>query len=316
MSFTQKTYNSLGVGLADFDAAIEIQNQLSFPITGDTFYIDPRNGHDNNSGTAPDDAKLTPNAVIGLCTANAGDLIVWMRGSCEVTETVAFDVTGVTLVVASFGGPKPDMGEYNAIYSAATFVDGPAVTITAPTTIIGLGMISRDAGTSFWEGAACLIGGSASASPYGVHLQQCRFPKWGLDNRYGLSIEGGSNILIDGCQFEGVGADFTAGIYCQGATANLAIRNNIFTDCDYALTFGAITGSGPGPDLDFHGNRIIGADSKGVNTGGYTGRGTISGNYFNTDVGTSTYDKTVANMETAGWICVGNYYATEATGPT
>jgi len=316
MSFTQKTYNSLGVGLADFDAAIEIQNQLSFPVTGSTFYIDPTNGSDQNSGTAPDDAKLTPNAVIGLCTANKGDLIVWMRGSCAVTETVAFDVTGVTLVVAQFGGPKAAMGEYNAIYAASTFTDGPVVTITATTTIIGLGMASRDATATFYGGAACLIGGLTTAAPYGVHLYKCRFPKWGLDNRIGLSIEGGSDILIEECEFEGVGADFEAGIYLQGATANLEVRGNRFTDCDYAMEFGAITGSGPGPDLDFHHNRVITPDSKGIDTNTQTCRGIIYHNWFTTDAGASTFDRTTADLETAGIILTDNHYATEATGPT
>ena len=317
MSVTQATLRSLEVGLASLDAAREVNNKLGgVGITGDVFYCDPTSGSDNNSGKAPDDAKKTANETIGLCSANNGDVIVWMRGSESVTETVAFDVTGLTLMVQGFGGPKAAMGEYNAIYSAAAFVDGPAVTITAPTTIIGLGMVSRDATATFFGGAACLIGGTATASPYGVHLYKCRFPKWGLDNRFGLSIEGGSDIHIESCEFEGVGADFEAGIYMQGATANLEISDNRFTDCDYAMEFGSITGSGPGPDLDFHHNRIITPDSKGLDTNTQTCRGIIYNNWFTTDVGTSTYDRSTAALETAGIILTGNHYATEATGPT
>ena len=256
--------------------------------------------------------------AIDACVSSRGDRIVMARGYAEVTETILFNKTGITLMVQDFGGPRKSMTEYTAITAADTYTDGPVVTITHPCSIIGIGMVGRDTGTSFWEGASCLMGGLATAAPYGAYLYQCRFPRWGdvWGTRFGISVEGSSDCLIEECVFEGVGSDFGAGIYLQGATANLEVAFNKFTDCDYAMVFGAITGSGPGPDLDFHGNRIIGADSKGINTNGQTGRGLISGNFFNTDAATTgTFDASVATIEGKGWICSGNEYKTEDPGP-
>ena len=258
----------------------------------------------------------TVQAAIDACVASRGDIIFMARGYDTVTETVNFNKTGITFVVQTFGGPRASMGEYTAIIADDTFTDGPVATITAPCTIDGLGFASKDAGTLFYSGAACLIGGLASAAPYGVHMVNCRFPKWGWTNRIGLAIEGSSDCLIENCQFEGVTQDFAAGIYMQGATANLEIKDCKFTDCDYAMVFGTITGGGPGPDLDFHGNRVIGADSKGINTNAQTGRGIIWNNYFNTDQGTSTFDRTTDQLDTQGFQLMGNYYKDESTGPT
>ncbi|MCK5316321.1 MAG: right-handed parallel beta-helix repeat-containing protein [Anaerolineales bacterium] len=284
------------------------------PITGSTFYTHFANGSDSDKGDHPETALKTQNEALDRCTSGAGDAIIITGGTETVTETVAYNKTGVTVQVRQYGGPRAAMGEYVALLADPTFTDGPVATFTAPTTVSGLGFISRDTGSTFWSGAAALIGGLATASPYGVHLHKCRFPKWGLSNRIGLSIEGSSDVLIDQCEFEGVTQDFESGIYLQGAAQNIKIHNNIFSDCDYALTLGAFAGGGP--YLDFYGNTVIGADSKGVDTQANTGVGVIRRNNFNTAPGNTTYDRTVSQIETQGWICIGNEYAAEDPGPT
>ncbi len=254
--------------------------------------------------------------AIDACVSSRGDRITIARGTETVTEAVNFNKTGITVVVQDFGGHQKAMGEFTALLADAAFTDGPVAIFTAPCTVIGLGFVGRDTGTTFFSGASALIGGLATASPFGVHLYRCRFPKWNLAARIGLAIEGSSDCLIEDCTFEGVGSDLEAGIYMQGATANLEIANNRFVDCDYAMVFGAITGGGPGPDLDFHGNRVIGADSKGINTAAQSGRGIIWNNYFNTDQGAATFDRTTDQLDTQGFQLIGNYYKDESTGPT
>ena len=313
MTLSTRTFAYLRDGITDLAAARELENLMAIGQIGTIFYYDPPDGNDDNSGLRPDDAKKTLNAAIGLCIANRGDVIICMRGTETVTETVEFDVSGITVIPETMGINPGVMGEFNALLADSSFTDGPVATITAPCVIVGMGFASRDAGTTFFSGAACLIGGLASASPFGVRMHQCRFPKWGLTNRIGLAIEGSSDVLIDECTFEGVGSDFESGIYLQGAAANIAIRNNVFRDCDYALTLGAFAGGGP--HLDFHGNRIIGPTTKGVDTGANTGEGLISGNFFNTAVGSGTFDRALSNLETDGWIISGNNYAAEAPGP-
>ncbi len=255
-------------------------------------------------------------AAIDASVAGNGDHIFVERGGHTVTSTINFNKSGISVFAVDDGLAPLARGEFNPILSDASFTDGPAATITAPCHIRGMGFASRDTGATFFSGAACLIGGLATAAPFGVWLESCRFPKWALDNRYGLAIEGSSDCLVDRCGFEGVGSDFEGGIYMQGATANLEIADCRFTDCDYAMVFGTITGGGPGPDLDFHGNRVLGADSKGINTNAQTGRGIIWNNYFNTDQGASTFDRTTDQLDTQGFQLIGNYYKDESTGPT
>ena len=256
----------------------------------------------------------TLQAAIDACVSSRGDMIWIARGTETVTSTVAFNKTGITVAVQSFGGHRKAMGEYTALLADTTFVDGPVATITAPCTIVGLGFAGRDTGATFWSGASALIGGLATAAPYGVHMYQCRFPKWGLDARIGLSIEGSSDCLIEDCEFEGVGSDLESGIYIQGGMGNLEVKDCVFRDCDYAMTMGAFAGGGP--HLDFHGNRVIGADSKGINTQANAATGVIWNNYFNTDQGAATFDRTTDQLDDQGLQLVGNYYKDESTGPT
>jgi len=313
MSLSKNATRRLQNAMRGTRAAQEVIDRLgAVGLTGDVFYYDPTSGSDLNDGTRSDQAKATLNAAIGLCTANNGDVIVNMRGTETVTETVAFDVAGITVIPQDYGQMLESFGEMNALLADTTFTDGPVATITAACTIIGMGFVSRDTGATFWSGAAALIGGLTTASPFGVHMYGCRFPKWGLDNRTGLSIEGGSDIHIENCYFEGVGADFGQGIYLQGAAQNIEISHCRFTDCDYALELGAFAGSGP--YLDFHHNRIIGADSKGINTQANTAVGLIWHNWFNTDSGNTTHDRTIAQLETQGLIQTDNHFATEAVG--
>ena len=313
MSLTTRTFGWLRDGLGNLRAAREIENLMAIGQVGRVFYYDPTSGGSDNSATRPDDANSKLNNVIGLTVAARGDLIVCMRGTETVTETVEFDVSGITLIPETMGLNPSAMGEFNALLADASFTDGPVATITAPCSIDGMGFVSRDTGATFFSGAACLIGGLATAAPFGVVMSRCRFPKWNLDNRTGLAIEGSSDVLIDDCTFEGVGTDFGQGIYLQGAAQNIEIRNCRFSDCDYALELGAFAGGGP--YLDFHHNTVIGADSKGVNTQANTAVGIIRNNWFNTDASASTFDRTSAQLETQGLILVGNNYATEAVGP-
>ena len=274
-----------------------------FGQVGKVFYCDPTSGNDANDGTSSTKAKKTMNAAIGLCEANRGDLIIRMRGGEEVTETVAFDVAGITVVTENYGAAPIATGELFSTYSAAAFTDGPAATITERCTLIGLGFISRDVGATFYGGAACLIGGVGAATPFGVHMIGCRFPKWNYTNRIGLAIEGSSDCTIEHCFFEGVGADFDSGIYVQGATQNLEIKDCRFRDCTYGILCGAFAGGGPHAIIK--GN--VCEDSKLFSAG--TGTGILVDNWCEGATDTGSYNDTVDNLNTAGWVFTGQHYA-------
>lgn len=292
-----------------FDYNIDLIDSFGigrYGITGSVFYVDPVNGSDTaNSGTSSDSAYETMQAAIDVCTANVGDVIVRMRGTETVTATINFNVGGIIVVASAYGLNPLAQGEYFATLADAAFTDGPVATVTARCTIAGLGFVSRDTGTTFWDGAAMLIGGLATALPFGVHILGCRFPKWNVSNRIGIAIEGSTDVVIEECSFEGVGAAFDSGIYVQGATQNLEIRGCRFRDCTYGITHGAFAGGGP------HALYIANfcEDSKLLETGSNAATGLIAGNYVETATDAATYDITVAQAQAVGLNFAGNNYS-------
>ena len=243
-------------------------------------------------------------AAIDEAVAANGDQIFVTRGGHEVSAAVNFNKSGISVIAVDDGLAPLARGEFNPILADSSFTDGPAARITAPCLIDGLGFASRDTGATFFSGAACLIGGAADATPFGVHLRNCRFPKWALDNRIGLAIEGSSDVTIEDSGFEGVGSDFEAGIYIQGAMQNLHLFRNKFRQCTAAVKTGAFAGGGPHMLM---GHNVV-EDGKLLDTGGFTGTGFIYDNWSEL-AAASSYDASVATLQGKGWQISGNHYA-------
>lgn len=246
-------------------------------------------------------------AAITAAVAGNGDIILIKRGGIEVTATVPFNKSGLQVYAVDDGQSPLARGEWNSLYAAAAFTDGPVATITAETSFRGIGFASRDTGALFFSGAAALIGGPDPFGAFGVWMKNCRFPKWGLDNRIGLAIAGGqavSEVLIEECTFEGVGAAFDSGIYVQGAVQNLVVRNNHFRDCTYAITHGAFAGGGPHCIYD----RNIMEESKLLDSGGNAATGILTDNFSPYATGNTTYDDTVGTLQGLGLAFSGNHY--------
>jgi len=253
----------------------------------------------------PESTQASLEAAIAAAVAGNGDVILLKRGGIEVSSTVVFAKSGLRVIAVDDGLNPLVRGEFNGIFSASGFVDGPAAQVTAPTSFHGVGFVSRDTGATFFSGAALLLGGNADANPFGVWLKNCRFPKWGLDNRFGISIEGSSDCLVEDCTFEGVGSALEAGIYLQGAMQNITIRNNVFRQCTAAVKCGTFTGSPDGPHLLMHGNFV--EDGLVLDTDGNPGLGLIADNYSELVTG-SSYDRAVATLQGVGWQFSGNHY--------
>ncbi len=242
--------------------------------------------------------------AVDAAVAGNGDVILVLPGGDEVTTPVLFNKSG--LRVMSVGPTMNPLvsGESHSIFAAASLTDEPAAKITARCTIEGIGFVSRDTGSTFFSGAALLIGGNADANPFGVHIKGCRFPKWGLDNRIGLAIEGSSDLLVEDCTFEGVTSNLDIGIYIQGACANPIIRNNYFRDCTFAITHGAFTS---GPHFFYHGNYMHA--SKLLDADGKSATGLIAGNWSPFATNATTYSGTVASLKSLGMTLSGNHYS-------
>ena len=253
--------------------------------------------------TVTDETDLL--AAIAASVSGNGDVILIERGGIEVSSTVAFAKSGLRVMAVDDGQSPLSRGEFNSLFAASAFTDGPVAKVTAPTSFHGIGFASRDTGALFFSGAALLIGGNADANPFGAWIQGCRFPKWGFDNRIGLAIEGSSDVLVEDCTFEGVGSAFEAGMYIQGAMQNLTIRNNVFRQCTAAVKCGTFTGSPDGPHLLMHGNFV--EDGLILDTDGNPGLGLIADNYSELVTG-SSYDRSVATLQNVGWQFSGNHY--------
>ncbi len=243
--------------------------------------------------------------AIDETVAGNGDVIICKPGAFDITTTVLFNKAGIRVMAS---GPTRNplvRGEYHALLSNASFTDGPVAKISAPCVIEGMGFVSRDNGGLFFAGAALLIGGDADANPFGVQILGCRFPKWGLDNRIGIGIEGSSDVLVEDCTFEGVTSDLESGIYVQGATQNLVIRRNLFRSCTYAITHGVFAGGGP------HGmyqeNTL--EDSKLLEAQGNAATGIVAGNWLETATNATSYDDTVGALQALGIQFAGNHYS-------
>ena len=278
---------------------------------GRTFFVNTAGGGADDIDVpwwAVDEVTVfsTLQAAIDACVANRGDIIYVKRGTQTVSATVNFNKAGISVIGQMWGIGSLARGEETTLLAAASFTDGPVATITATCLIYGLGFVSRDTGATFFSGAAALIGGLSTASPFGVHMKACRFPKWNVSNRIGLAIEGSSNCLVEECDFEGVGTAFAAGIYIQGAMQNLVIRGNHFRDCTSAVVMGAFAGGGPHFML---GPGNVCEDSKLLNSGGNTATGLVCGNYLETATNATSYDATVATLQGQGIQFSGNRYS-------
>ncbi len=242
--------------------------------------------------------------AIDACVAGNGDIIATMPGGITVTSQVDMNKSGVRLMSLSKHTRNPLVnGEYHAVLAAASFTTGPVMKITAPCVIEGIGFAGRDTGALFFSGASLLIGGDADANPFGVQIKGCRFPKWGLNARTGIAIEGSSDCLIEECTFEGVGSALAIGIYVQGATQNLTVRNNYARQVTSFITHGAFAGGGP--NALYHRNMV--QDGLIFSGGGNAASGFIFDN-FSELAAASSYDASVDTIKALGMQISGNHY--------
>ncbi len=100
--------------------------------------------------TVTDETDLL--AAIAASVAGNGDVILIERGGIEVSATVAFAKSGLRVIAVDDGQNPLSRGEFNAIFAASGFTDGPAAQITAPTSFHGIGFVSRDTGSLFFSG--------------------------------------------------------------------------------------------------------------------------------------------------------------------
>jgi len=127
-------------------------------IFGSTYFVDPANGNDNNSGEWPTAAKKTLQAAVDLCVDWKGDVIFRARGTETVTTPVLFNKKGIAVIADALGHYEA-LGEYHTTYGSHT--DDPAAIISEPCTLMGLGFCGSQAAGASLEIDCGGAGGSA-----------------------------------------------------------------------------------------------------------------------------------------------------------
>lgn len=157
---------------------------LTLERSAQVIYVDP-------SATALQTA-------IDAAVDDAGDVIIVESGSHTVTETVAFNKKGITVIAADLYSPYA-RGERFTIRADAAFTDGPVATITRPCTLIGLGFWGREAtGAS----VAMNFGTGGFNSGGWSQLKRCWFPNHGEIQR-ALDLSSVDRVTIEECVFDG-----------------------------------------------------------------------------------------------------------------
>ncbi len=157
---------------AEFNSQARLANALSI---GDVYYVDLANGADGSSGANWDEAMLTINATLDMCTAGKNDYII-VRGPHDTAVAVAatldtIDVDGVHVI--GFSGA---MNPYTPGYAQrrrSSAADLPTVLITAD-----------DVEYAGWEVQGQMAGGAWSAAQ----------PKAPL--RVGTTTDGNERVYI------------------------------------------------------------------------------------------------------------------------
>jgi len=282
---------------------------------GRIFWVDPSSGIgladpagiDSNDGLTPSTAKKTLQAAVDLCEDWRGDLIICKAGTESVSATVTLDVKGLTVMSEHMGGNRPYLGERFVIYGSHT--DAPAVTISAPCSIIGMGFTgSETAGASVEVDGS--LGGFDSGDFY--EIRGCHFTHWGIGKAFALILDSGGSGKITGCTFDGLTAGYTTaaiGVY-TGVVA-CEISHNTFTNigsAKYCIDIAA--------DANFYISRVehnyvqsAGTLFIAFNSATSNSSTLICDNFVGTATNATTYDDTVSNLKTAGWLFSGNHYS-------
>ena len=298
-----------------YNGGTPVGGGLPVGADGRVFWVDPSSGIgladpagiDSNDGLTPSTAKQTLQAAVDLCEDWRGDLIICKAGTQVVTETVALNVKGLTVMSESMGGNRPYLGERFVIYGSHT--DAPAVTISAPCSIIGMGFCGSET-----TGASVEVDGSLGGFDSGefYEIRNCHFTHWGVAKAFALILDSGGSGKITGCTFDGLTAGYTTaaiGVY-TGVVA-CEISHNTFTNIGsgiYCIDVAA--------DAHFYISRVehnyvqsAGSLFIAFNSATSNSSTLICDNFVGTATNATTYDDTVNNLKTAGFLFSGNNYS-------
>jgi len=188
------------------------------PIQGQKYFVDPVDGSDAKDGKDINHPFLTLEKAYTKCVADQGDVIFCMQGTHNIEDTdgLVLDKAGVSIIAFDYGANPHAMGEKFTIRNHSSVTDKPAVTIKAPTKIVGMGITTRDT-DAYSLVFDCDESGGFNA---GFSLiKNCRFSAWYGAIEGFIHMLGGQLNRIEGCTFDGLFSGVqTAGILLDSDT--------------------------------------------------------------------------------------------------
>lgn len=217
---------------------------------------------DNNDGKSPERALLTLDYAVGLCTANAGDVIVLLPGAHSWSASVALDVAGVTIMGLPSGAGNPKKQKTSITTSASdqiinvtaanceiAYLDVIPVTamagidFTAAADQLYIHHCSFDMYTPAANTATVGIGATAAtvAADF-VTIQNCHFLSDGAQGN-GIVLGDAYQALVEDCSFTVYAGTWASAMLLAGITsASGIIRRCHFAAQGATMTVG-ITGT-------------------------------------------------------------------------
>jgi hypothetical protein len=165
---------------------------------GKVFYVKASGGSDGHDGLSPERALNTLDYAIGLCTADAGDMIVMLDGAHSYSTTIAADVAGITITGLPGGNPQRRRA------SIASSASDEVITVSAANVeIANLHIICTTA-----QGGIELTDGADN-----TYIHDCSFDMFtaaASTSTIGIQSIGTSggvkNLVVENCYFESLDA--------------------------------------------------------------------------------------------------------------
>ena len=148
---------------------------------------------DGNDGLSPERALLTADYAVGLCTANVGDVIVFLPGAHSYAASVAVDVAGITLTGLPFGSSYS--GTVSRGAGAHTYPATVTVSLAAATVLT---VTANNTEIAYLTIIPITAGAGIDVQGTNINIHDCTFDMYTPavnTSTFGISITGATTLL-------------------------------------------------------------------------------------------------------------------------
>ena len=207
---------------------------MQFPTAGNTYFLDPTKGSDNNNGLTIDKAFKTLEVAYAALTANQNDILYYIAGSSSITLSAAF--TWAKSYTHFIGACAPTQTAQRArIFQLSTLTGAsPLITISAS------GCIWKN--LYIFQGVAdatSLINTTVTGGRN--YFENVHFAGGGHATQ---AVNGGASLMLDGAEENTfyrctIGVDtIAAATGMMGLLLDSIAHRNVFRECTFRMQAG------------------------------------------------------------------------------